>query len=293
MKPAPFEFIAPETLEEALDALESHGPDAKLLAGGQSLIPAMNFRLMQPSVLIDLNRIPSLAYIEEGPGGGLRIGAMTRQRAVEKSALAAERAPLLHEAMPHIAHTQIRNRGTIGGSLAHADPAAELPVVALALDAAFHVRSTRGERTIAAGDFFQFMFSTDLAPDEILTAIDFPPLPDRSGWAFVEFARRRGDFALAGVAAWLSLDSDGMIREARLVYLNLGEGPLRAVETETALAGQLPGPEVFKPAGRQAAGEVDPIGNVHAAPEYQRHLAGVLTERALARAAARLNGSTT
>jgi carbon-monoxide dehydrogenase medium subunit len=291
MKPAPFEFIAPDSLDEALDALERYGSDAKLLAGGQSLIPAMNFRLMQPAVLIDLNRISTLAYIDDNPEGGLRIGAMSRQRAVEKSALIADRAPLLHEAMPHIAHSQIRNRGTIGGSLAHADPAAELPVVALALDAIFRVRKKGGERTVAAGDFFQFMFSTDLAPDEILVEIEFPPFPERTGWAFVEFARRSGDYALGGVAAWIRLDAEGRIDRARLVYLNLGEGPLQAVETEALLEGQPPGQELFLQAGKHAAGEVEPLGNVHATPEYQRHLAGVLTERALARAAARLNGS--
>jgi len=290
MKPAPFEFIAPDTLDEALDTLETYGSDAKLLAGGQSLIPAMNFRLMQPAVLIDLNRISSLAYINAHPEGGLRIGAMSRQRAVEKSALVAERAPLLHEAMPHIAHSQIRNRGTIGGSLAHADPAAELPVVALALDAIFRVRNKGGERTIAAVDFFQFMFSTDLAPDEILMEIEIPPLPERTGWAFVEFARRKGDYALGGVAAWIRLNPDGLIQQARLVYLNLGEGPLQAVQTEALLAGERPGLDLFRLAGKRAAEEVEPLGNVHATPEYQRHLAGVLTERALSRAAARLNG---
>jgi carbon-monoxide dehydrogenase medium subunit len=291
MKPAPFEFIAPDTLEEALEALAAHGSDAKLLAGGQSLIPAMNFRLMQPAVLVDLNRISSLAYIETTSGGGLRIGAMTRQRSVEKSTLVAERTPLLHEAMPHIAHAQIRNRGTIGGSLAHADPAAELPVIALALDATFKARNADGERTIAAVDFFPFMFSTDLAPDEILVEIEFPPLPSGSGWAFEEFARRRGDYALGGVAAWLQVDRDGTIRQARLVYLNLGEGPLRAVETEAAVIGRQPGPEAFREAARQAESEVEPLGSVHATVEYQRHLAGVLTERALARAAARIEGS--
>ncbi|HUF38842.1 MAG TPA: xanthine dehydrogenase family protein subunit M [Anaerolineales bacterium] len=290
MKPAPFQFIAPDTLEEALEALETYGSDAKLLAGGQSLIPAMNFRLTQPAVLIDLNRIASLSYITEDPDG-LQIGAMTRQRAVERSARVAERLPLLHEAMPHIAHVQIRNRGTIGGSLAHADPAAELPVIALALDARLHIRSRTGRRTVAAADFFQFMFSTDLGPGEILEEIEFPALPERTGWAFEEFARRKGDYALAGVAAWIRLDDGNVIHSARLVYLNLGVGPVRAVEAETALAGQTPSPDVFRNAGVSAAAEVEPLGNVHATPEYQRHLAAVLTERALARAAARLNGN--
>jgi carbon-monoxide dehydrogenase medium subunit len=220
---------------------------------------------------------------------------MTRQRAVEKSALVADRAPLLHEAIPHVAHVQIRNRGTLGGSLAHADPAAELPVVALALDAGFGIRSKAGHRTVPAGSFFQYMFLTDLGPGEILEEISFPPLPDRTGWAFEEFARRKGDYALAGVAAWLQLDPAGTIAQARLVYLNLGEGPLRALATEKALAGQDPEVETFHSAGQSAAREVQPIGNIHATPEYQRHLAAVLTARALARAhtraTARLNGS--
>ncbi len=291
MKPAPFEFFAPETLDSALDALEQHGYDAKILAGGQSLIPAMNFRLMQPAVLIDLNRISSLSFIDKSETGSIRIGAMTRQRTVERSEVVKEAVPLLHETMPNIAHPQIRNRGTIGGSLAHADPAAELPVVALALNARVKLQSKSDSRWVEAQDFFQFMFMTDLQPNEILTEVEFPAIKGNTGWAFEEFARRKGDYAMAGVAAVLTGDKDGVCTSAHLVYLNLGDGPMIATEAQNILAGEKPGPGVIEAAAAQAAREVQPAGNVHATPEYQRHLAKVLTERALKRAADRLNGS--
>ena len=290
MKPASFDFLAPETLEGALDALEQHGYDAKILAGGQSLIPAMNFRLMQPAVLIDLNRISSLSYIQTTESGGLRIGAMTRQRMVERSDTVRAYAPLLHETMPNIAHLQIRNRGTIGGSLAHADPAAELPVVALTLKARLKLQSRSGERWVDAADFFQFMFMTDLQPNEILAEVEFPAMPANSGWAFEEFARRKGDYAMAGVAALLTANPDGICTDARLVYLNLGDGPMIAAEAQAILVGQKPGIDVIRAAAEKASQEVQPGGNIHATPDYQRHLAKVLTERALKRAASRLNG---
>ena len=290
MKPASFDFIAPDSLDGALDALEQHGYDAKILAGGQSLIPAMNFRLMQPAVLVDLNRIKSLSYIEKTEAGGLRVGAMTRHRMLERSGLVEEYSPLLHETMPNIAHLQIRNRGTIGGSLAHADPAAELPVVALTLKARVKVASKAGSRWIDAADFFQFMFMTDLQPNEILTEVEFPAMPANTGWAFEEFARRKGDYAMAGVAAMISTDDDGRCTDARLVYLNLGDGPMIAVEAQDILKGEKPGLDAFQAASAKAAEEVQPVGNVHTTPEYQRHLARVLTERALKRAASRLNG---
>ena len=294
MKPPPFAYLAPDTLEAALEALASHGEEAKILAGGQSLIPAMNFRLAEPALLVDLNPVAELAYIRPTENGGVRIGAMTRQSAVERSSLVAERVPLLHEAMPLIAHPQIRNRGTVGGSLAHADPAAELPVVALALEARFRAQSRTAERWIEAADFFHFMFTTDLQPDEILTEIEFGPLPANTGWAFVEFARRRGDYALAGVAALLTLGDDGNCTRARLVYLNLGDAPIVASEAAQTLIGHPPTPERFREAARIAAEkEIDPLGSVHASPAYQRHLANVLTTQALERAAARIHDQTT
>ena len=288
MKPAPFDYAAPDSLAEALSLAAAHGSDGKLLAGGQSLIPAMNFRLLQPAILIDLNRITDLGGIERTASGGLRMGAMTRQAQVERDARVAQFAPLLAEAMPQIAHPQIRNRGTIGGSMVHADPAAELPVVAVALDAVFEVASQHGRRRIEAKAFFQSLFTVDVAPDEILTAIEFPAWPANSGWAFVEVARRRGDYALAGVAAVVTLDGGGKCRHARLVYLNLGDGPVDAQVAAGLLQNESLTPDVIEAAANHAAAhEIDPTGNIHASADFQRHLARVLTRRALTTAAAR------
>jgi aerobic carbon-monoxide dehydrogenase medium subunit len=287
MKPAPFDYFAPDSLEEALDLIAQYGYDAKLLAGGQSLIPAMNFRLTQPAVLVDLNRLLTLDTIEQPTDGGLHIGAMTRQRTVEKDLLVAERSPLLAEAMPLIAHPQIRNRGTMGGSLVHADPAAELPVVAVALDARFQVRGPTGTRWIAAADFFQGIFAVDLAPDEMLLAVELPAWPDRTGWSFMEVARRHGDYALAGLAAVVSLDDTGKCRQARLVYLNVGDGPVDARQAATLLTGETITPELIEAAAAAVDKEIDPTGNIHASAGYQRHLARVLTQRALTTALAR------
>jgi carbon-monoxide dehydrogenase medium subunit len=289
MKPAPFKYLSPSSLEEALEMVGEHGPDAKLLAGGQSLLPAMNFRLLQPSALIDLNQIPSLSYIRREADGVLRIGAMTRQSEVEHHPDIRELVPLLHETMPRIAHRQIRNRGTIGGSLVHADPAAELPVVTVALRCQFRLRSPKGFRWVSAPDFFVGMFTTDTQADEILEEITVEPSPKRTGSAFVEVARRSGDYAMAGVAAMLWVDEDGRMSEARLVYLNVGDGPIEARQAEESLVGRVPGGAVFAEAARIAAEkEITPFGNIHATPEYQRHLAEVLTQRALAKAAERV-----
>ncbi len=288
MKPAPFDYAAPDSLVEALSLAAAHGSDGKLLAGGQSLVPAMNFRLLQPAILIDLNRIAGLSGIERTSAGGLRLGAMTRQAQVERDPRVAQLAPLLAETMPQIAHPQIRNRGTIGGSMVHADPAAELPVAAVALDAVFEVASERGRRQVKAKAFFQSLFTVDVAPDEILTAIEFPAWPAGSGWAFVEVARRRGDYALAGVAAVVTLDGAGRCRQARLVYLNLGDGPVDAQGAAGLLQNELLTPAAIEAAAHYAAEqEMDPAGNIHASPDFQRHLARVLTRRALTTAAAR------
>ena len=225
MKPAPFRYLAPRSAEEALSYLAEYGYDAKVLAGGQSLVPTMNFRLAQPAVLVDLNRASELFYVNEVADGTVHLGAMTRQRTVEQSAVVARRVPLLHATMPHIAHVQIRNRGTIGGSLAHADPAAELPAVMVALSAQFRLRSLQGERTVAAEDFYIGLFTTDLQPDEILAEIVVPPPPPRTGWAFQEVARRHGDYALVGAAATVTLAADGRCSAARLIYFSVGDGP--------------------------------------------------------------------
>jgi carbon-monoxide dehydrogenase medium subunit len=288
MKPAPFQYIAPSTLMEALDTMRQYGADAKLLAGGQSLIPVMNFRLAHPAVLVDLNKLDELGQLQATQSGSLRIGAMVRQSLLEHSDAIANYAPLVHETMPHIAHSQIRNRGTIGGSLAHADPAAELPVVMVALQARFLLRNSGRERWVLADDFFQSVFTTALEPDEILTEIDIPPLPRRLGYAFMEFARRHGDYAQAGVAVVIRLDESGYCRQARLVFLNVGDTPMVAGQAATALIGHIPSPELIASVAMHAIrNEIEPSGDIHATADYRRHLAFVLCKRAIEKAASR------
>jgi len=284
VKPASFVYHRPATLDEALALLADHGGDAKPLAGGQSLIPAMNFRLARPAILIDLDRVRELAFMSAGPDG-LRLGAMTRQRDVERSPLAARAAPLLHETLPFIAHPQIRNRGTIGGSLAHADPAAELPAVALALDARLHLKRRDGARWIPAADFFTGLFATALAPEELLVEVAVPAPPARTGWAFEEVARRHGDYALVGVAAAVTLDTQGRCERVRLALLSVGEGPVLAAQAAGLLVGQVPSADLIRAAADAAAtSDIDPPGDIHASPAYRRQLAAVLTRRALTRA---------
>ena len=288
VKPAPFEYLAPETLDAALAAIRQFGLDAKLLAGGQSLIPLLNFRLANPSVLVDLNRLSDLDFVRPSSAGGLRIGAMTRQSRLEKDPIIAEKAPLLHEAIPFIAHPQIRNRGTIGGTLAHADPAAELPTVALALQARFRLRNDAGDRWIEAKDFFVGLLTTALAAEEILVEIEIPPPPARCGWSFLEVSRRHGDYALAGLAAQVVLDEAGICKEARLVYLSAGNGPLLAAAAVEQLIGQRPDDQRLAEVARQAAAEeVQPTGDIHASADFKRHLCRVLTHRALTTACER------
>ncbi len=290
MKPAAFDYHRPTTLDEALDRLAEEGGEAKPLAGGQSLIPAMNFRLARPAVLVDLNWLTELAYIRSD-AEGLRIGAMTRQRSVETSDLARRAAPLVHEALPFIAHAQIRNRGTIGGSIAHADPAAELPAVTLALGATFRAQSRAGARAIAADAFFTGLFTTALAPEELLVEIVVPPFPPASGWAFTEMARRHGDYALAGVAAVVTLDSDGRCRAARIALLSVGDGPVLARAAAALLEAQVPTPELIRAAADRVSQDIDPPGDIHASAAYRRHLSGVLTRRGLTRAFERARGA--
>jgi len=297
MKPAPFEYQAPESLDAALAALARAGGDAKILAGGQSLIPVMNFRLAEPALLIDINRLSELDFLrEEAPEGtgGLRIGALVRQRRLERDPLVARVAPLLHEAIPFVAHPQIRNRGTFGGSLAHADPAAELPAVAVALGARFRLRRVGGDRWVEARDFFTGLFSTALEPDEMLTEAAIPPLPPGTGWAFLEIARRHGDYAQVGVAALVTLDDSGRCRAAKLVYLSVGDGPVVAEEAARMLIGEELSPGAIEAAADKVArDEIDPLGDIHATAEFKRHLARVLTGRALRRAAERARPGTT
>jgi carbon-monoxide dehydrogenase medium subunit len=288
VKPAPFDYHRPDTADEALAILADLGGDAKPLAGGQSLVPAMNFRLARPAVLVDLNRIAPLAYIEESPDGGLLIGAMTRQRAAERSGRVARKAPLLFEALPWIAHPQIRNRGTVGGSLAHADPAAELPALMVALDARFVLRSRTASRTVPAQHFYTGLLTTVLGPDELLTEIRIPPRPARAGSAFMEVARRHGDFALVGVAVELALDQRGACASARIALLSVGDGPVLAAKAMAALAGVIPHAASIEEAARIAAEtDVDPPADIHASSAYRRHLVRVLVGRALTQAAER------
>ena len=290
MKPAAFDYVRPASRAEALSLLASHGGDAKPLAGGQSLIPAMNFRLATPAVLVDLNAIPDLSHITR-QGGHLRIGAMTRHRAVERSDDVRRAAPLVHEAMPFIAHAAIRTRGTIGGSLAHADPAAELPAVMVALDARIRIESTQGSREVAAADFFTGLFSTALEAGELLTEIAIPvrqTTGSRTGTAFEEFSRRHGDFALAGAAARVVVDDNGRCTLARVALFGVGDRPMFAVSCARVLKGQSPSAEAIRAAADTAArDDIDPTSDIHASSKYRRHLAGVLTRRVLGRAFAR------
>ena len=291
MKPPPFQYFAPTTIDEALALMAEHGYDAKVLAGGQSLIPTMNFRLAQPGVLVDLNNIPDLVYINSNGNGGVSIGAMTRQREVERSQIIAEHAPLVHETMPFIAHPQIRNRGTFGGSLAHADPAAELPAIAVALDAQFRVRNQRDDRWVPANEFFVDLFATAIEPEEILVEVVLPEMPPRSGYAFEEVSRRHGDYALVGAAATVTLDQSNQCEQVRLVYFSVGNGPIEAHQAEAMLNGQELTAEAIEAAAETAAStDIDPPGDIHASAAFRRHLAKVLAKRVLQKATARATG---
>jgi carbon-monoxide dehydrogenase medium subunit len=282
MKPPPFEYIKPSSIDEALVHLAEHGYDAKPLAGGQSLIPMMNFRLAQPAVLVDLNNIPELSFIRPDEQGGLRIGAMTRHYMVEHDPLVAERAPLVSEAMPHIATTQIRSRGTFGGSIAHADPSAELVAISVALDGRFQLRGQAGTREINAQDFFLGMFTTQVEPEELLVEIALPPLPARTGWALKEISRRPHDFALVGVSALVSLNGRNQINAARIVLFSVGDGPVIAQKAAEILQDQPATPDLFRAAAEIAGTQdVDPSSDIHASAAYRRQLVKVLTRQAL------------
>lgn len=291
MKPAHFEYYRPSTLDEALALLDRHGGDAKPLAGGQSLIPAMNFRLATPSVLVDLNDLHALEYIKNG-SVDLRIGGMTRQRQIERSDVVSKYAPLITETMPFIAHPAIRNRGTIGGSLAHADPAAELPAVMMALNASLVATSQTGAREVPAHEFFTGLFSTAVESGELLTEIRIPAQPAGSGYAFQEISRRRGDFALVGAAAVVQLNGKGLCSGARIALLSVGDRPMLAEQATAMLIGQRPSPELIRAAAdATAARDIDPPSDIHASARYRRQLANVLTRRVLEQAFARVTKS--
>jgi len=292
MKPPPFDYEAPETLEEALRLLQQAGGEAKVLAGGQSLVPLLNMRLVRPSLIVDINRITGLDYLRE-EDGELAVGALARHRDVLASPLVRKGWPLLAEATAQVGHPAIRNRGTVCGSIAHADPAAEQPAVLCALDGRVVVAGPAGRREVPARDFFLTYLTTALEPEEIVVEARFPRLPPGSGAAFVEFARRHGDFAIVGVAAAVTLE-DGQCREARIALVGVGGTPLRAREAEEMLRGRpLRGPEgrsILQRAAQQVAASVEPPDDVHASARYRRHLAGVLTERALEEALRRAGG---
>ncbi len=282
MKPAPFRYVAARTLDQALQLKAEHGDEARFLAGGQSLVPTMNFRLMQPAMLIDINPLAELAGLAKVESGAVRIGALTRYGALERDAAIARNLPLIHEALPHIAHPQIRNRGTIGGNLAHADPASEMPAIVLALRGKLRAQSVRGERWIEAADFFAGALSTTLEPDEMLTAVELPVAEPASGACFMEVSRRRGDFAIIGVACTLTLDADGRCTTAQIGLCNAGDGPVFATEACEALVGQPVDAAAIAAAAERVRGAIDPGGSIHGSKEFQRHIAGVLTARALA-----------
>jgi carbon-monoxide dehydrogenase medium subunit len=284
MKPAPFEYHAPGSIEEVLNLKSQYGDEAKFLAGGQSLVPAMNFRIVQPSVLIDLNRVDDLSYIREDKDV-IRVGSMARERYLEFDASIKKHTPLLHEAVPFIAHPQIRNRGTIGGSIVNADPAAELPVLMLALSARLKAKNKSNERWIDAKDFFAGMFTTSLEPDEVLVEIELPFSQPHTGWSFMEVAPRSGDYAMMGVAALVTLDEKGKCKSAKLVYLNAGDGPIDATEAAQSLVDETLNEKIFESVAVMASEkEINPFGNIHASAEFQRHLAKTLTQQALKQA---------
>ena len=280
MKPAPFSYVAARSVEQALQLKAEYGDEARFLAGGQSLVPTMNFRLTQPAVLIDINPLAELAGIRNG-GDRLRIGALTRYRSLERDPITEQKLPLIHEALPHIAHPQIRNRGTIGGNLAHADPASEMPAIVLTLGGRLRAQSVKGERWIEARDFFVGALTTALGPDEMLTEIELPAAAADSGACFLEMARRRGDFAIIGVACTVRLDAQRQCIEARIGLCNAGDGPVFAGEASRSLVGKQIGDRKIAEAAALVQGAIDPGGSVHASKEYQRHIAGVLTARAL------------
>lgn len=286
MKPAPFAYHRAIDVDDAVGALRS-AEEGKVIAGGQSLVALMNFRLARPDLLVDLNPLRDLDYIEPRADGGLAIGAMTRQRALERSALVQARCPVMAEALPHVAHAAIRNRGTIGGSLAHADAGSELCAVSLAVDARIRAHGPDGDREIPAAEFFRGPFTTALAEDEILTEIIVPAGPPRLGYAFAEVARRRGDFAMAGVAGVIGLAEDGTVSQARLACLSAGPSALRAPHAEESLLGSRLDETAIKRAAGLVGEDIAPGDDLHASAAFRLHLARVLTARVLRLAAVR------
>jgi carbon-monoxide dehydrogenase medium subunit len=279
MKPAPFDYVLADCVAMAVDALAKAGGDGKILAGGQSLVPMLNFRLVRPSVLVDINRIAGLGFITDD-AKAIRVGALTRHHQLETSPVIASHLPVLSHAMTYVAHLAIRNRGTIGGSLSHADPAAELPMMAMLLDAELAVTSRSGSRTVAARDFFRGALTVDLADDEIVTEVALPKLPAGTGWGFEEVSRRSGDFALAAAVATLTVEN-GAIGQARIALTGMGSTPQRAAAAEALLLGHPLGPALRQQAVEAVRAAVEPHTDLHASSDYRRHLIGVLAGRAV------------
>ncbi len=285
MKPAPFDYYAPTSIEEALANLHELGYDGKVLAGGQSLIPAMNFRMARPAALVDLNRIKELFYIKPVDDGSLAIGTMTRDSLVEHDPIVVQRFPIIPFVVKHIAHTQIRNRGTFGGAIAHADPAAQIPALAVALKARLLVRKQGGQRWVNSEDFFLGPFMTVLEPEELLAEVVLPPMAKRSGASYQQVSRQKGGYAQAAVITIVTLDESNRCKEARVVLFSVGETPILSKAASQVLVGSAPSPAVIAQAAEQIARvEVDPGSDLHGSGEYRRQLVNVLVERALTEA---------
>ena len=281
MKPAPFKYYAPTSIEEALEMLAQLGYDGKIIAGGQSLIAAMNFRMAQPLALVDLNNIQELFFIRPANDGGVVIGTMTRASTVEQDHIIAKKTPLIHEAMPNVAHQQIRNRGTFGGAIAHADPAGQAPALVLALNARMRVMGKTAERWVNAQDFFVGPFSPDVSPEEMLVEVALPPLPPRSGTCYQHVARQSGATSLVGCSTVVTLDERGNCKHAKMVLSSVGETPLVVHKAAQLLVGQPPSDEGMRAAAELAAKEIDPGSDIHATADYRRHLAKVLVQYTL------------
>jgi len=281
-----FEYHSPDTIDEVLALLAEHGDEAKVMAGGQSLVPLLAMRLARPAQVVDINGVGGMSEIDAN-GDGVAFGALVRERAAERSAVVRDQLPLLAEALPFIGHAAIRTRGTVGGTVAHADASAEIPCVLAALDGSVTARSTRGERTIAAADFFQGHFTTALDDDECVVEVRMPSMDPSTGYAFQELARRHGDFALVGVAATLALGDDGRIADSRIAVMGVSDVPHRARAAEAELVGAEPTAETFAAAAQTATADLTPGSDIHGSAAYRRHLAAVTVRRTLTTAAER------
>jgi carbon-monoxide dehydrogenase medium subunit len=285
VKPPIFDYARPDTLDEVVDLLAQHGSEAKVLAGGQSLMPLLNFRMLRPGILVDINYVSALAHLQADETA-VRLGALTRHHTLETAKVISDRFPVLAAATAHVAHLAIRNRGTIGGSLSHADPAAELPMMAILLNAELHVRSRGRARTIPAQDFFVGPLTTALRDDEVVTEVVVPNLPPLCGWSFEEFAQRMGDFAIVAVAVILQVDR-GRVAEARLALMGVDETPVRLREIEKEIVGEIFSSVLASHVAQRASQAVNPTTDLKASSEYRRHLVRALTRRAMVTAASR------